>query len=237
MKLKGVFLFYSILLLFSCTTEKEQGKEVDENKEIHSEELPLINSTEFEFAIVNLPPEFIVDSVYYEDSIRCISSQHYALHSDEESLIDFCEKLKDTVTSFMSKEWLAVDSCDQDYSTTSMKFGLNRFYMNEDMISVQFVYDTYTEGAAHHNHAYYSFSFDRSGLKFVSLDEIIDLSALDEKESLKELLNNNTYSEWREYSNEKLGCFVFGDSILLHRTFVEGGPNQIVINRKELSKK
>jgi hypothetical protein len=188
---------FIIIILFSCSTEKENVSHPVVEKQ--AEVIPdvEIETTEYPFKVVEIPFGFYVDTIIWTDTIRCASFQfqHLVQRNKAESKLEryHWKQFKEEFIYEMSY----VDSCDLefDFPAYDVVIGLKNIYILDKIISVQYVKDSYGEGGNHHNYGYFTLNYNTSIEKPIYMEDILTLKSESDTSEFLKLLKENQVVE------------------------------------------
>lgn len=168
------FRFYIclFLLLSACHSKKAQV----EKKENYLEEIPseMLPSTAYQYPDVDIPPSFFLDSLLLEDTLRQAAYNIYFLQAEQPELAAFNQAMRAALKSEISYDRQQLDTCSicPKYPVYWYKQRPTDFYMDDQIISVTTVVDTYTQGGNHHNYHTQTYNFAIDEYRFVTFDKL-----------------------------------------------------------------
>lgn len=166
--------FY-ILLLFGCKIDPKPSTSGDAAASVPQIEPP---STAFEFPTLTPPVGFYLDSLETFDSLDRAQYSSYFYRSRLPEMADFNHAIAQAVQMRVDWERSFVDPYHSDgYSEVVYSYLLRptAIYVNDKVISITHVADTYGEGGNHHNYAWFTFNFDRVRKRRIGFQDLFPL--------------------------------------------------------------
>lgn len=176
--MKNIVLFI-ILLSTSCN-------QTNQNSESDSRQSDSLKADTLNFAIPTtalpveplkiLPTSFVLDSIFSEDTAFNYSTRIYFPKSNDDELN---KSIKQFVEYQISKE----KPENRTNDGTSLEIWVTNLKVSEHLIHCLFRQQSFTEGAAHFNHAYLTFNYDPLKKKVISFTDIFKFSKSKSKQS------------------------------------------------------
>ncbi len=198
--MKSLILICSIALLgYACDSKqseansepKKEKVEVDTTQLTEPSEELLIESvsTAFQFpAFRDLTDDFFIDTLR-QSFLEGQASFHY----------NYCAHITDTTFNDLIVEAIQANiDYEMSFIETDLTPNTNysmtckpvHMYVNDEIISVQQVQDSYTEGGNHHNYDWLSFNYDRQNQSFLDFKDVFTINRMQEKEAFIALLES-----------------------------------------------
>ncbi|MFI5204264.1 MAG: hypothetical protein ACHQF2_07185, partial [Flavobacteriales bacterium] len=145
-----ILAFSCIGVLISCngTEEKKQKPAV--------EKFPVPETTEYEYTFDPkiVPSGYAVDQIAVEDTIKRVKITMEYIKETESPDFLYTEIIVTALLAEAQKELSYYDVPKNEFHTSSQFYGLVDFSVGKNFISARYVVDSYSEGAAHHNHSW-----------------------------------------------------------------------------------
>lgn len=132
---------------------------------------------------ISLPPTYYFDTLYLHDTATNAHYISYCVQSTQPDMEDFNLAIKTALEEKVLYEKSFVDSSFNyhiDFQRFDYELALIKFYSNERVLSISYVKDDYTSGAAHHNHSWYTFNFDLKTNQIIRFEDVIILENHDD---------------------------------------------------------
>lgn len=185
-----------VLLTYSCDNgTKNQKIDATSDTIVVSEKIVPVDNTSYHFPDISLPMNFYKESIKVVDTCGGESKYYASLYlSSSNKFKEYNQLLFSTINSMISKE---IEYFKSEYKPGNpdilYSFDMNAidFFANKNVISITYVIDTYTEGAAHHNHSWYTFNYDIKKKKTIRFSDIFNLKTKLDKENFVAFADRN----------------------------------------------
>lgn len=241
------YLFVIVILFVSC-----DSKEVKEEKEKTTEEpldtiAPMVETTAIDIlATEKFPSPFYQDSVFINDSISYVDhsgklvSVAFGLNGYFPQSGDPSHKKFNIAIRKKAEDYLMDFKKGDNFTTTYITAEISAISLEYDsvvqVVSAGFMYQSFSEGAAHYNHGYISFNYDLKENKEILLTDLLLFKNEDEKQKFCDAFNpfpypvsGQVYLESHDFSATQDFEIIY-DGIKLYFDDYEKGPSMTYIH-------
>ncbi len=135
----------------------------------------------------SLPEEFHFDTLLIKKANKKAEYRAYYLQSTDPRKKNFNRLMLNTIALNIESDADYVDSNDPEDVMAPLytyELGPFEFFMNNDVISMCYVVDSYTEGGNHHNYSWYTFNYDIERGNVLRLEDVFVLNTAEDSAAL-----------------------------------------------------
>lgn len=175
--------------LATCGEEKSEEKEKKEQPKVA---VPETTEYQYDFDMTSIPKAYKFETMRVEDTIRRVTtSVEYVSETNEKSDFIFTEKIVGALLAAIEHELSFYDTAKNANETSSIHYGIVDFAETKDFISVRYVIDSYSHGAAHHNHDWFSLNYNKKEQRMYWIKDIFQFNNKKDSVEFIQLVGRN----------------------------------------------
>ena len=189
--MKSIFPLMFLLIFFACKKQKND-KEYEEFNEIESE----IPSTAYKYPEIELPKNFRSINLSINDTLTNESYEISCLQSNLLEYEAFNKAIRNALIDYVMPQGIFLDNTlnsHEDYHYSSLKLHPVEIFINNNIISVTYVEDSYSYGAAHHNHGWFSFNYDIKKKQPIGFENVFKIKTSSDSTDFLSYVAENQY--------------------------------------------
>jgi hypothetical protein len=211
--MKKVIPLFFIVLFLSCGENKQKPSSdsawsnCTDSGRIFSPSLPtdakdpVLITTDYVFDFkVKIPPGFYFDTLTVRDSINKAVYTLYCLQSSSSQMKKFNSTIKNELLKNVNKE---IGTSEMIYENIPVdplytyELGPYELFMDEKMLSLCCIIDTYGWGGNHHNYSWYTFNYDLKKNKIIRFEDVFKLKSSSDSIEFARLANRQMDDVYR----------------------------------------
>lgn len=174
-----------LLISIGCNqnSQEKNSDTVQNSTEKNEHSFPVVATTALPVSpFRKLPAPFALDSIFIEDTaLNYVSSIYFPISDDE--------KFNISLEQWIDAQIKAEKPEHKTDNLTTFDLWITDLKTSKNLLHILFRQQTFTEGAAHHNHSYLTFNYDLDSKKKVSFTDVFKFSSSKSKQSFCNKLN------------------------------------------------
>ena len=163
-------------------------------------------STDYTFDLkMSLPKGFYFDTITINDSERRADYELYCLQCSNPEMVRFNKAIRKELLANVKKDMLYVDPYTGNESVDpiySYELGPFELFINEKLLSLCCIIDTYSWGGNHHNYSWYTFNYNLKTNKIIRFKDVFKLKSSKDFTDFVELTKRqqkegNSFLDWK----------------------------------------